>query len=68
MIKGSNIIRINCAIECQTQDTIYVSEEGIYILTKAYCIENRVDIVLVVQYLVTTEGVGIPNLWLQEID
>jgi hypothetical protein len=55
-------------IEGQSQDEFYVSEEGIYILDKIYEIENRMDIVLVVQYLVTTEGIGIPNLWLQEID
>jgi hypothetical protein len=56
------------SIEGQSVDEFYVSEEGIYILGKVYGIENRMDIVLVVQYLVTTEGVGIPNLWLQEID
>jgi hypothetical protein len=56
------------SIEYQSQDEFYVSEEGIYILEKAYLIENRMDVLLLVQYLVTTEGVGIPNLWLQEID
>ena len=55
-------------INGQSEDVFYVSEEGIYILDKVYMIENRSDIVLVVQYLVTTEGAGIPNLWLQEID
>ena len=59
---------IYCPIECTTNDAFYVSEEGIYILTKAYIIENRIDVLLMVQYLVTTEGVGIPNLWLEEID
>lgn len=52
----------------QSEDEFYVSEEGIYILDKVYEIENRTDIVLVVQYLVTTEGTGIPNLSLHEID
>jgi hypothetical protein len=59
---------IYCPIECTTNDTFYVSEEGIYILMKAYIIENRIDVLLMVQYLITTEGVGIPNIWLQEID
>ena len=59
---------IHCPIKCTTNDTIYVSEEGIYILTKAYIIENRIDVLLYVQYLVTTEGVGIPTIHLMEID
>ena len=65
-INGSN--EIYCPIECTTTDILYISEEGIYILTKAYIIPSRIDILLMVQYLVTTEGVGIPNLWLEEID
>ena len=52
----------------KSEDSMYISEEGIYILQKAYSITNRDDIVLVVQYLVTTEGVGIPNCWLALID
>lgn len=52
----------------QSVDEFNVSEEGIYILQKAYLISNRSDIILIVDYLVTTEGVGVPNLWLQEID
>jgi len=55
-------------INGQSLDVFHVSEEGIYILQKAYYIENRFDVVLVVQYLVTTEGVGVPNLWLELID
>jgi len=55
-------------INGQSVDVFYVSEEGIYIQQKAYYIENRFDVVLVVQYLVTTEGVGVPNLWLELID
>ena len=52
----------------KSEDSMYISEEGIYILQKAYSITNRNDVVLVVQYLVTTEGVGIPNCWLALID
>ena len=52
----------------KSEDSMYISEEGIYILQKAYSITNRDDVVLVVQYLVTTEGVGIPNCWLEQID
>jgi hypothetical protein len=52
----------------KSEDSMYISEEGIYILQKAYSITNRDDVVLIVQYLVTTEGVGIPNCWLELID
>lgn len=52
----------------KSEDSMYISEEGIYILQKAYSITNRDDVVLVVQYLVTTEGVGVPNCWLELID
>jgi hypothetical protein len=47
-----------------SDDYIYISEEGVYILQKAYPICNRDECFLVVQYLVTTEGVGIPNIWI----
>ncbi|MBT8380458.1 MAG: hypothetical protein KJN64_14660 [Ignavibacteria bacterium] len=49
-------------------DFVYVSEEGVYLLQKAYPICNRNQCVLIVQYLVTTEGVGIPNMWVMQID
>lgn len=52
----------------KSEDSMYINEEGIYILQKSYSITNRNDVVLVVQYLVTTEGVGVPNLWLEPID
>jgi hypothetical protein len=68
LCRNCDIREIYCPIECTTNDTIYVSEEGIYILMKAYIIENRIDVLLMVQYLITTEGVGIPNIWLEEID
>ena len=50
------------------EDTVYVSEEGIVIVDKTYPIRNRNDIILCIQYLVSTEGVGIPNMWILEID
>ena len=55
-------------IQGTSEDEFYVSEEGIYILYKPYTINNRPDILLVVVYLLTTEGVGIPSLYLVEID
>lgn len=50
------------------EDTVYVSEEGIVIVDKTYPISNRNDIILCIQYLVSTEGVGITNMWILEID
>lgn len=61
-------VHLEWAIKGISEDTVYVSEEGIVIVDKTYPISNRNDIILCVQYLVTTEGVGIPNIWLQEID
>jgi hypothetical protein len=52
----------------KSEDDIYVSEEGIYVMQKSYNITNREDVVLVVQYLITTEGVGVPNVWITQID
>jgi len=52
----------------RSKESFYVSEEGIYIFEKTYNITNREDVVLVVQYLATTEGIGVPNVWLAQID
>lgn len=49
-------------------DVIYVSEEGIVILEKEYNITNREDVRLYVNYLVTTEGVGIAEIWIEEVN
>lgn len=68
LCSNNGLNEIYCPIESTTTDILYINEEGINILTKAYIIQNRIDILLMVQYLVTTEGVGIPNLWLEEID
>lgn len=61
-------VHLEWAIKGISEDTVYVSEEGIAIVDKTYLISNRNDIILCVQYLVTTEGVGIPNMWILEID
>ena len=62
------MVHLPWGITGSSEDLIYVSEDGIYILQKAYPICNRGECVLVVQYLVTTEGVGIPNMWVELID
>ncbi|RKY92538.1 MAG: hypothetical protein DRQ01_06170 [Ignavibacteriae bacterium] len=52
-------------IEGWSEDVVIVSEDESVILDKRYEVKNRYDIVLVVHYLVTKEGVEISNLWLQ---
>lgn len=48
--------------EDKTEDIIYVSEEGIALLEKSYSITNRSNVVLLVKYLVTTNGIGISSV------
>jgi hypothetical protein len=55
-------------IKGRSKDIVYVSEDGIAIVEKSYWITNRNDEMLLVQYLVTTNGVGIANLSLVEIE
>ncbi|MFO7527011.1 MAG: hypothetical protein R6W68_16275 [Ignavibacteriaceae bacterium] len=50
-----------------SEDIVYVSEEGIVILEKNYQICNRSDIRLHVQYLITTNGLGIAALSIESI-
>jgi len=52
----------------QSNESFYINEEGIYLLQKAYSITNRDDVMLIIQYLVTTEGMGISNVWMQLLD
>ncbi len=49
----------------RTEDMIYVSEEGIYLLEKTFSIQDRSDgLLLVCRFLVTTDGVGLNEMWL----
>ena len=44
---------------------IYVSEEGIYLLEKYFDVQGREDgLILVCKFLVTTDGVGLNEMWL----
>ena len=45
-----------------SQENVFVSEEGIALVTKYYDITNRFDVVMKVTYLVTTEGAGIAEI------
>ncbi len=52
-------------ITSDSEDIFYVSEEGIYLLEKTYTIQGREDgMVLVCRFLVTTDGVGLNEMWL----
>ncbi len=52
-------------ISTKTEDVIYVSEEGIYLLDKTFPLQDRGDgMVLVCRFLVTTDGVGLSEMWL----
>ena len=49
----------------RTEDVIYVSEDGIYLLEKYYSIQYREDgLLLARRFLVTTDGVGLNEMWL----
>jgi len=52
----------------KSQDFVTVSEEGILLIEKSYWIANRTDVVLLVQYLVTTDGVGISGVSLAPLE
>jgi hypothetical protein len=59
--EGHNTFRISSTSE----DNIYVSEDGIYILEKSFIVQGRNDgLVLVCRFLVTTDGVGLNAKWL----
>ena len=48
-----------------TEDMIYVSEEGMYVLEKSFPVQGREDgLILVCRFLVTTDGVGFSGMWL----
>ena len=52
-------------ISSTSQDNIYVSEDGIYILEKSFPVLGRTDgMVLVCRFLVTTDGIGLNAKWL----
>lgn len=53
------MVHLEWRAEGRSNDVIYVSEEGIVLLEKSYPITNRSDVVLLVTYLVTTNGIGI---------
>ena len=55
-------------VEGRSEDVVYVSEDGILLLQKTYPITNRTDVIVLVQYLVTTDGIGISSLALVPLE
>ena len=52
-------------ISSRSEDIVYVSEEGIYLLEKSFPVLGRNDgMVLVCRFFVTTDGVGLNAMWL----
>ena len=62
------MVHLEWRVQGRSTDVIYVSEEGIVLLEKSYQITNRTDVILLVQYLVTTNGVGISNVSLVPLE
>lgn len=52
----------------RSEDVVFVSEEGIAFVEKSYFITNRPELVLLVRYMVTTDGVGISRVSMAEIE
>ena len=56
-------------ISIDTNDDVYVSEDGIYLLEKSFPIQGREDgMVLICRFLVTADGVGLNEMWLALAD
>lgn len=52
-------------IQSVSEDRMYVSEEGIYLLEKSFQVQDRNDgLTLVCRFIVTTDGVGLNEMWL----
>lgn len=56
------MMHLEWGVEDRSLDVVTVSEDGITILEKCYSISNRTDVVLLIQYLVTTNGVGVASI------
>jgi hypothetical protein len=61
------MVHLEWTAQGRSDDIVYVSEEGILLFEKSYQISNRNDVVLLVQYLVTTNGVGISSVSLAPV-
>lgn len=62
------MMHLEWGVEDRSLDVVTVSEDGINILEKCYSISNRTDVVLLIQYLVTTNGVGVASISLAPLE
>ena len=62
------MVHLEWRINAKSDDIIYVSEDGIALVEKSYKITNREDVLLVVRYIVTTDGVQISGVNLAQIE
>ena len=62
------MVHLEWRAEGRSDDIVYVSEDGILLLEKCYSITNRSDVVLLVKYLVTTNGIGISSVNLAPLE
>jgi len=62
------MMHLEWRVEGRSDDIVYVSEDGIVLLEKCYSITNRNDVILLVRYLVTTNGIGISGLNLAPLE
>jgi hypothetical protein len=62
------MMHLQWRIQGRSDDIVNVSEDGILLLEKSYPITNRSDVVLLVKYLVTTNGVGISSVNLAPLE
>jgi hypothetical protein len=62
------MVHLEWRAEGKSDDIVYVSEEGILLVEKTYWITNRNDVVLLVRYMVTTDGVGISKISLVPLE
>ena len=62
------MMHLQWRIQGRSDNIVNVSEDGILLLEKSYPITNRSDVVLLVKYLVTTNGVGISSVNLAPLE
>ena len=62
------MMHLEWRIQGRSDDIVYVSEDGILLIEKCYTITNRSDVVLLVKYLVTTNGIGISSVILAPLE
>ena len=55
-------------ISSKSEDVFHISQEGMYVLEKAFPVQGEDGMVLVCRFLVTTDGVALNDKWLTYVD